>query len=72
MRYYVDGIVLKAVADYDSPSVSKKKNIVSINDYFDDKATIYFVRRNKIYKQRIFLNNDSNSITVKTTIVHSF
>jgi len=71
MRYYVDGLIIRAVTDYDSPILDKKKSVVFINDNFDNRATIYFIRRNRIYKQHIFLNDDS-TVTVKTKLVHSF
>ena len=69
MRYVVDGLIIKAWADYDQPSW--KYNRLWMGDDLDYKFELYFYRKNKIYKQKV-INNDGSFTVVKTEVVYSF
>jgi len=73
-KYFTDGTIIKASADYDEPRVRVMKNslqIAEIPEELDYKMTLYVMKNNKIYKEKIVFNDD-NLISVQSKVVYSF
>jgi len=69
-KFYVDGgKILKAVADYDTPEISKDRKMIFMNEDLDYKVTLYKLQNKRIYKQDVIFNDDNT--VVKTRLVYS-
>jgi hypothetical protein len=71
-KYYTDGVILRATADYDVPSIKGiKRNKVFMNEDLDYKLVLLVLKQGKIYRHKVTFNDDS-TISVKTKLVYSF
>jgi hypothetical protein len=71
VKYVSDGIIIKAYADYDNPSI--RKNTALFSEVLDYKYTFIELIKDKIYKRVVlYANPIPFAIAKKSEIIYTF